>query len=234
MRMTRWAPWSALAGAAAMIVAPLGHRIGIAPPGFALLLVAAGLLVLVVSAVVLGVRMARGRGLRDGIACGALAGVSAAIIVPVATLMSARGAPAIHDITTDTGNPPAFVAVVPLNTPGRTDYAGPALAERQHAAYPDLRPALLPEEPAEAFERALATVRRMGWEVVAADPGARRIEATDRSFWFGFADDVVIRVTAAGETGSRVDVRSLSRVGVGDLGVNARRVAAFVAALSEE
>ena len=66
------------------------------------------------------------------------------------------------------------------------------------------------------------------------DPDSFRIEATDRSFWFGFEDDVVIRITAAGEAGSRVDVRSLSRVGGGDLGVNANRVRAFVAALTEE
>ena len=73
----------------------------------------------------------------------------------------------------------------------------------------------------------------MGWEVLAADPAALRIEATDRSLWFGFADDIVVRVTPAGENGSRIDVRSLSRVGIGDLGVNARRVQAFVDALTE-
>ena len=74
----------------------------------------------------------------------------------------------------------------------------------------------------------------MDWELVATDPDALRIEATDRTFWFGFEDDVVIRIAAEGETGSRVDVRSLSRVGMGDLGVNARRVRAFLAALTEE
>ena len=125
------------------------------------------------------------------------------------------------------------MAAVALNAPGRTEHEGPTLAERQRAAYPDLRPAELPVEPADAFRRALAVVRRMGWELLATDPDTFRIEATDRSFWFGFEDDVVVRITPSG-AGSRVDVRSISRVGVGDLGVNAARVRAFVAALTEE
>ena len=233
LRVTRWAPWGAAAGAAAVALAPLGYRIGIAPLGLAFLLLAGGLLVLAASAVVLGVRMVRGPAL-DRAARAALAGAVVVGIVPVATLISARGAPPIHDVATDTENPPAFVAAVALNAPGRTDYEGPALAERQRAAYPDLRPAMLPDAPADAFRRALAVVQGMDWELVATDPAALRIEATDRSFWFGFDDDVVIRIAAEGETGSRVDVRSLSRVGVGDLGVNARRVRAFLAALTEE
>ena len=234
MRVARWATWGAAAGSAAVAAAPLGYRIGVAPLGPAFLLLAGGLLVIAVSLGVLGARLARGAGLRDRAASAACAAAVAVGVFPVGTLVSGWGAPPIHDITTDTGNPPAFVAAVALNTPGRTDYEGPALAERQRAAYPDLRAAELSVAPADAFRRALAVVRRMGWELLATDPDTFRIEATDRSFWFGFEDDVVIRITAAGETGSRVDVRSLSRVGGADLGVNARRVRAFVAALTEE
>ena len=230
----RWARWGVAAGSAAVAAAPLGYRIGIAPLGLALPSLAVGFLAVAVCGLVLAFRIARAAGLRDRGAWAVL-GVAAAVgAFPVATLVSAAGAPPIHDVTTDTGNPPAFVAAVALNAPGRTDYAGPALAERQRAAYPDLGPARLPGvAPADAFARALAVVRAQGWEIVASDADALRIEATDRSFWFGFADDVVVRVTAAGETGSRVDVRSLSRVGVGDLGVNARRVRAFVAVLAD-
>ena len=222
------------AGSAAVAAAPLGYRVGIAPLGLALLLLAAGLLVLAAGAVVFGVRMVRGGAPRDRAAWGGLAGAVIVGIVPVSTLVSARGAPPIHDVTTDTDNPPAFVAAVALNAPGRTDYEGPPLAEQQRAAYPDLRPAMLPATPAEAFGRTLAVAGRMEWELLAADIETFRIEATDRSFWFGFEDDVVIRITAAGENGSRVDIRSLSRVGVGDLGANARRVRAFLVALARE
>ena len=70
----------------------------------------------------------------------------------------------------------------------------------------------------------------MGWEIVDANPGQGRIEATDATFWFGFKDDMVVRV-APTETGSRVDVRSLSRVGRSDVGTNAKRIRAFLARL---
>lgn len=223
-----------MAGSAAVIAAPLGYRIGIAPLGPAFLLLAGGVLLIAVSVGVLGARMARGTGSRDRATRAALVAAVAVGAVPLATLVSSLGAPPIHDVTTDTENPPAFVAVVPLNSPGRTDYEGPDLAARQRSAFPGLDPAILPVAPADAFRRALAVVRRMGWEVLATDPATFRIEATDRTFWFGFYDDVVIRIAAAGADGSRVDVRSLSRVGVGDLGVNARRVREFLDALGEE
>ena len=90
---------------------------------------------------------------------------------------------------------------------------------------------MLAAAPAQAFALALATARaKPGWTITASDPQAGRIEASQASFWFGFVDDVVIRVEADG-AGSRIDMRSLSRQGVGDLGVNARRVRAYLAAL---
>lgn len=234
MRVARWASWGAAAGSAAVVAAPFGYRIGVAPLGLAFLLLAVGVLLIAVSAGVLGARMVRRTGRRDRTAWAALVAAVAVGAVPMTTLVSGRGAPPIHDITTDTEDPPAFVAAVALNTPGRTDYEGPALAERQRSAYSDLRAAVLPVAPAGAFRRALEVAQRMGWELLATDPDTWRIEATDRSFWFGFHDDVVVRITAAGDSGSRVDVRSLSRVGVGDLGVNARRVREFLDALNEE
>ena len=229
--MTSWAARGAAAGSAAVVLAPLVYRIG-APLGLAFLLLAGGFLAAAVSGLLLVLRMLRKTGLRDREAAAALAATVVVGVFPLAALLSGGGAPPIHDITTDTESPPAFVAAVPLNAPGRTDY-DPAVAEQQRAAYPDLAPAMLPVAPAAAFDRALAVVGEMGWELLADDAGDLRIEATDRTFWFGFPDDVVVRVAPDGEAGSRVDVRSLSRVGGGDLGVNARRVREFVAALSE-
>jgi uncharacterized protein (DUF1499 family) len=109
-------------------------------------------------------------------------------------------------------------------------YGGEKIALQQRGAYPDLQPMILKVAPPEAFDRALAAVREMGWELVAADAAAGRIEATDTTFWFGFKDDVVIRVRPA-DGGSRVDVRSLSRVGGGDAGTNAKRIRAYLDAL---
>ncbi len=231
MKLKSWVAWGAAAGSAAVVLAPLAYRVG-APLGLAFLLLAGGFLAAAVCGLLLVLRMVRRTGLRDREAGAVLAAAVVVGAFPIAALLSGGGAPPIHDITTDTDDPPAFVAAVPLNAPGRTDY-DPAVGDQQRAAYPDLAPAMLTLAPAAAFDRALAVVDEMGWEMLAADAGELRIEATDRSFWFGFADDVVVRVEPDGEAGSRVDVRSLSRVGGGDLGVNARRVRAFVDALSE-
>ena len=161
-----------------------------------------------------------------------LISISAAI-VPVRHGMTARSVPPIHDITTDPDHPPVFSAVAPLrgDEANPIDYGGPAVAEQQRKGYPDLEPALLDLPPRQAFDAALAAARDMGWEIVDANPGQGRIEATDTTFWFGFKDDVVIRV-APTETGSRVDVRSLSRVGRSDVGTNAKRIRVFLAALT--
>jgi uncharacterized protein (DUF1499 family) len=82
--------------------------------------------------------------------------------------------------------------------------------------------------PAQAFDRALAAARAMSWEIVASDPAQGRIEATATTFWFGFKDDIVVRIAAEG-AGSRLDVRSLSRIGKSDVGANARRIRDYLA-----
>lgn len=138
--------------------------------------------------------------------------------------------PYIHDITTDTSNPPLFKAILPLRTgaPNPAEYGGPELAKQQHAGYPDLKAGSLSESPEAAFPGALQAAKDMGWEIVASDSKALRIEATDTTRWFGFKDDVVVRLTPS-PTGSRIDVRSVSRVGKSDVGTNARRIQAYLA-----
>jgi len=140
--------------------------------------------------------------------------------------------PWIHDITTDTANPPSFVAILPLRAgaPNSAEYGGPALAKQQEDGYPDLVPGSLGASPEEAFPRALQAAKDMGWEIVAADPKSLRIEATDTTAWFGFKDDVVVRLTKS-PAGCRIDVRSVSRVGSSDVGTNARRIKAYLARL---
>jgi uncharacterized protein (DUF1499 family) len=145
----------------------------------------------------------------------------------------ARAVPPIHDISTDTDDPPLFVALA--ERPGATNpttYGGPDVARQQKEAYPDVRPIVLPDPPARAFARVLEAVRAMGWQVAATDEQGGRVEATDTTKWFGFKDDVVIRVRPEG-AGSRVDVRSKSRVGRSDVGANARRIRRFMTALGQ-
>jgi uncharacterized protein (DUF1499 family) len=144
----------------------------------------------------------------------------------------ARLVPPIHDITTDTGRPPAFSAIVPLRAGAANglEYGGEAVAAQQRRAYPDIQPLVLPVAPEEAFQKALAAARSLGWTIVATDARAGRIEAWDRTLWYGFTDDVVVRI-APQDGGSRIDVRSVSRVGTSDVGANARRIRRFLAAV---
>lgn len=140
-----------------------------------------------------------------------------------------QGYPPIHDITTDTQNPPEFVAIVPLrrDAPNPVEYAGEETAEAQRDFYPGLYPIITNLTYDEAYDRALATAREMPWRLVGESREEGRIEAYDKLAWFGFIDDVVIRVDTA-EAGSRIDIRSKSRIGRGDLGVNAKRIRAYI------
>ena len=232
----RWGSRVALGASAGVLLAPLGYRVGVLPLGVAFLLLAVGFLALALSGVAVLVSVVRARGLGGSRVTGAALVVSALVAaVPLWAIVSARGAPPIHDIATDTVDPPKFVAAVPHNVSGRTDYEGEAIAAQQRAAYPDIQPVTLADAPDEAFRRALAAVRRMGWELTATDVDGHRIEATDTTFWFGFTDDIVIRIRVADDaSGSRLDVRSLSRVGLGDAGANARRIRGYLLALRED
>ena len=153
----------------------------------------------------------------------------AALSVPLLFRHRATSVPAIHDISTDTDDAPKFEAVLARRTGASNpaEYGGAEIAQQQRQAYPDLQPIIVPDPPPRAFDRALGVVRERGWDLADADPKRGHIEATDTTFWFGFKDDVVIRIRAEG-SGSRIDVRSLSRVGKSDVGTNARRIREYL------
>lgn len=162
------------------------------------------------------------------------AAIGAGVALPAWNMQRAGAVvPRIHDITTDTDNPPAFVAIAPLrrDAPNPAAYDGPKAAAEQKKAYADIQPVELALPPGLAYERALGAARDMGWRIIAASPDQGRIEATDATFWFGFEDDIVIRVAADGNR-SRVDVRSKSRIGRSDFGTNAKRVRAYLRKLA--
>jgi uncharacterized protein (DUF1499 family) len=161
-------------------------------------------------------------------AVAALIGVAAAA-PPLWLWREVQRLPHLHDIATDTAAPLAFVALLPLRraAPNGADYA-PADAALQHAAYPDIAPLhLAGVPPAAALERARRAMHDMGWRIAAEAPQEGRLEATATSLLFGFKDDIVVRVATDG-AGSRVDVRSASRVGGSDFGANAARVREFL------
>jgi uncharacterized protein (DUF1499 family) len=153
----------------------------------------------------------------------------------------AREVPPIHDITTDPENPPVFVDLLPVreNAPNGAEYGGAegwspeslALATRE--AYPELAPIRTSLSIGDAVRQSESVLEAMGLEVVSADPIDGRVEATATTFWFGFKDDMVLRISESGDE-SVVDIRSMSRVGQSDVGANAARIMEFVQRFSAE
>lgn len=183
-----------------------------------------------------GVAVARSGSRRRGFLLG-IGGIllgAAASGVPGNWYRMVKEVPRIHDITTDTENPPKFVSILPLRKDASNPavYGGPEIAAKQHAAYPDIRPLTIGISPSRAYEAALAASRRMKWQIVEGNPSEGRIEAVATTRWFGFKDDVVIRISPAANGGSVLDVRSVSRVGVSDLGTNASRIRTFLKTFS--
>lgn len=232
MRMRRATFAAAVIAALLLLLAGPGVRLGLWTfgTGFSLMRWGAYLGLAVAVIALLQLLSSRTRGPQPWPLLGALALALLAAGVPWYWLHVAERAPPIHDISTDTQDPPLFVAVLPLRAGASNPaaYGGPEVAAAQKRGYPDIGPLeLAGTPPASAFDRALAAARAAGWAIVAADSAAGRIEATATTGWFGFKDDVVIRVRPDG-SGSRLDVRSVSRVGGSDVGTNARRIRAYL------
>ena len=237
MKLSRIALSIAVIAALLLAVAGPGTRFGLWHYGTGLLLMRGALFVGLAAAllalVLLVIPKTRtGSGVTLAIAL--LVGLSAAW-VPFNGYRTVISLPFIHDITTDTANPPKFVAVVPLraNASNPPDYPGEEVAKQQRQGYPDIQTLTLDDPPAEAFRKARKTAEDMDLEIVAVAPKEGRIEATATTFWFGFKDDVVIRIVADG-SGSRLDMRSKSRVGRSDVGANAARIRRFMKMLKEQ
>ncbi len=243
--ITRLGTISGLIALFVLTVAGPGYRLGVLPLQPALLGAALGFLLLVIALLVGGIGLLAGRirsldTSRTAIAIVLVAGV--ATVLAAFWFTRLRSAPPIHDITTDLEDAPAFVDLVSVRESAGAvnpvDYRRSRrvrgrdidVSDAQRRAYPDIQPVVLSQPPAQALEAAERAAQAMGWQVVAVVrsvvPGGGRIEATDSTLYFGFKDDVVIRVLPD-PRGSRVDVRSVSRVGVSDLGTNARRIRAY-------
>jgi uncharacterized protein (DUF1499 family) len=194
----------ALAFAGALVLAASGPavRLGVVPFTIGILMLPAAGVLGLAAAIVALVALARGTGVARALI--ALVLGLALVAVPAGGYVMARSAPPINDISTDPQE----------------------RSEAQRKAYPDIQPLRLQVAPNIAFERAKGAIEEAGWQLVREDASAGRIEAVASTFWFGFKDDVVVRIAADG-TGSRVDVRSKSRVGRSDLGTNAQRIRSY-------
>ncbi len=242
MEETRW--WSKLILALSVIsivlvvAAPLGYKFEAVALGPTFLSLIVGVLlaaIIVIAGIVMSV-IAQKKGLladrRNTLIALVVAIVPLIVMVP--QVVGGGSVPPIHDITTDTGEPPTFNAVLPLRADapndvvyGQEGITAADMAKLTREAYPAVKTLVSDLTVAEALDRSETILREQGLVVVGRD--SQRVEATATTFWFGFKDDVVVRVRPAG-SGSQIDLRSLSRVGGSDLGTNAKRIEKFLAA----
>lgn len=200
--------------------------------------IAGGALIIAIAIVIIG-QVAKIEGAMRLGAFALIGAVSAGLAYYIPeTFRPAAGTPAIHDIATDPYQPLQFEAIAPL----RADAANnmeygvmEGITPREHIemqleAYPDIVPQRFEDSVEAVFNRALAAIDQLGWEVVLADLNQGRIEATDTTFWFRFKDDVVIEITTDGRD-SILQARSTSRVGRSDVGKNAARLREFFSLL---
>jgi hypothetical protein len=142
-------------------------------------------------------------------------------------LISSGEYPAIHDITTNTDDPPVFnVGVERRGAEANSIDIKPEFIAIQLQYYPDIITIESSLSPSDAFSRAAEVAIELKWQIYNSDPREGLLEAAYTSFWFGFTDDVVIRIRPT-DSGTEIDLRSVSRVGRGDLGANAKRIRAF-------
>jgi uncharacterized protein (DUF1499 family) len=226
-KLSLWSFRIAAIGILFVVIGLIGGS-GSLSPMVAMLMLTLGLLTLIVGGICGAIGLLRSGGTGgDTLAAmpwiATLLGVAALFNAGIS--MSGAGGAPIHDISTDTADPPLFIAVAELRGPKENpvEYAGAETAALQAAAYPDIQTLVFAAPPADIFDTALATAASMGWDIVASNIDTGHIEATATTPYVGFKDDIVIRVRARDDE-TLVDVRSKSRFGRGDMGVNAKRI----------
>jgi uncharacterized protein (DUF1499 family) len=238
---------AAIALALAIAAAGPGTRLGFWDYGFGLTLIRQAALPVLIAAglALIGSLIAFvSKDAKAGIlalAAGLIAAGAAA--VPLKMRADFKANPFIHEVTTDFDDPPAIIAAADMPRTNPPEYRGDdavpqsaaqqTVAEAQRAAFPDIAPIRTERDLKACADIAKAVIADMGMEVLADGPaddsagGGWRIEAVATSAWFGFKDDFIVRLTPVDGGGTRIDIRSKSRVGGSDLGANAKRVREF-------
>ncbi len=219
-----------------LLIGPLGTKFGIFPWQIGLMLMAGATVLAAIGLIggLWGYMIARSKGYAlDKPLCGLGALLSAVVLAVFGSqFMAATSVPGIHNISTDINDPPVFNAVTALRAVdpdnNSLDYDATKLGPLQTEAYPDVKSLQTDLDRSAALARSVSVLEDMGLEIVEADPEGRIVEATFTSFWFGFKDDLVVRIRPQGG-GSLIDLRSVSRVGESDLGANAKRISEFLA-----
>lgn len=218
-----------------VVLAGPGYRFAILDVGGALgltlIAVVVGLIALCLG--IIAIFMIRAGGTQDRLGAAITAAVIGFIFCVgfIGSFQKARTLPPIHDISTDVTDPPRFVHVIPLRDRAKNppDYDGPEVARKQLAAYPEVKSIYSSVSGEGVIAAAKQVAEEMGWQVISSDSSDAAegyLEAVATTFWFGFKDDVVVRARDNGFE-STIDIRSKSRVGISDLGANAKRILEF-------
>ncbi|MEC9375953.1 MAG: DUF1499 domain-containing protein [Pseudomonadota bacterium] len=226
----KWSIRLTFIGLSIFLISFLGPSLGLSPM-IAMLGITLTVLLCAIGAIVSIIGMIRSKGTSGGSSI-PLTWLSMAIgisaIILTAININNSGGPSIHDISTDLDNPPIFIEVAKLRTDSDNpvEYSGEKTANLQRSAYPDIKTIVLSESINSVYDEALDVATKMGWEIVASNKNLYRIEATASTPFVGFKDDVVIRMKNENNK-TFVDIRSKSRLGSGDMGVNAKRIRTF-------
>lgn len=227
-----------IAAAVAFIIAGPGHRFGLFDVNVALMVSMGAILFAAIAFLLslVGLAMPTKKSLdpKTPRTVATVLAAGALLFHIFGIFQQAKSVPAIHDITTDTTNPPAFVALVDdrAGSKNPVEYAGAETAIKQQEAYPELVTLRFEgTSPTAVISAATAIATQNGWSNIQASPAEGRLEATDTTFWYGYKDDIVVRAERSGND-VVVDIRSKSRVGESDLGKNAARISAFSEALN--
>ena len=216
-----------------LVGSPFGYRSGLfdlmtALGGFAIAFAGGALCLLAIAGLVRKQPLDRGA----LIVATVLALVPVGFVLP--QLQKANSVPPIHDITTNPMDPPVFFEIKKRRVHalndlvyGDAERSAEDMEALQDEFYPDLETLLTPLTVAESLAQSEAVLRQMGLEIINVDPALGVVEATDTTQWFQFKDDLIVRIRSeSGQT--LIDLRSVSRVGQSDLGVNAERIRRFV------
>jgi uncharacterized protein (DUF1499 family) len=231
-KQARWSRRIAVFAAQVVIISVLLHRFDLLGTKVATNLLGFGALGGLFAFALAGIALVRiwSQGLLGGghAVAGAIIGL-ALLAGPMWYLPELLTLPKINDITTDSQSPPQFeqIASIRDKDANPTAYSADRLAVLQIQSYPDIRPMVLERSAEETFDLAREAVTKLDWKIVndrkpdGDQPG--QIEAVARTLLMGYADDIVIRVSA-GTNEAKIDVRSASRYGEHDFGANARRI----------
>ena len=209
------------------VLGAVGTRVGLWPFNIGLLMMPAGLFAALIGLILGVVALLRLRklGLRLVLSAHG-AGLSLLMSLFLgSSVLTVFNSPPIHNISTDMDDPPAFTMAPTLRPESSNPlaYDADVIGPLQREAYPEVKPLVMDLARAELYGRVKRVLTDMGMEVTRDDPVAGELEAVATTFWFGFKDDLVVRLREV-EGGTRMDLRSVSRVGLVDLGANADRI----------